>query len=120
MYKVDSHPILDVPERGTHTFQFNGDPVSAQSGYTIAAALHQAGYPVHSHSLSGRNRSLECGIGKCGACEMLVDGKVCRIRVSAKAIRMGLVVKPPKRNWDGSKTEAERSKTTDTPPETDA
>ena len=29
----------------------------------------------------------------------LVDGKVCRIKVSAKAIRMGLVVKPPKRNW---------------------
>ena len=31
----------------------------------------------------------------------LVDGKVCRIKVSAKAIRMGLVVKPPKRNWAG-------------------
>ena len=29
----------------------------------------------------------------------VVDGKVCRIRVSAKAIRMGLVVKPPKRNY---------------------
>lgn len=29
----------------------------------------------------------------------VVDGRVCRIRVSAKAIRMGLVVKPPKRNW---------------------
>lgn len=29
----------------------------------------------------------------------IVDGKVTRIRVSAKAIRMGLVVKPPKRNW---------------------
>jgi len=29
----------------------------------------------------------------------VVDGKVCRIRVSAKAIRMGLVVKPPKRSW---------------------
>ena len=29
----------------------------------------------------------------------LVDGKVCRIKVSAKAIRMGLVVKPPKRDW---------------------
>ena len=29
----------------------------------------------------------------------LVDGKVVRIRVSAKAIREGLVVKPPKRNW---------------------
>jgi large subunit ribosomal protein L28 len=29
----------------------------------------------------------------------VVDGKVCRIKVSAKAIRMGLVVKPPKRDW---------------------
>ena len=29
----------------------------------------------------------------------VVDGKVCRIKVSAKAIRMGLVEKPPKRNY---------------------
>ncbi len=29
----------------------------------------------------------------------VVDGKVCRIKVSAKAIRMGLVQKPPKRDW---------------------
>ena len=29
----------------------------------------------------------------------VVNGKVCRIKVSAKAIRMGLVQKPPKRNY---------------------
>jgi large subunit ribosomal protein L28 len=29
----------------------------------------------------------------------LVDGRVARIRVSAKAIRMGLIVKPPRRDW---------------------
>jgi large subunit ribosomal protein L28 len=29
----------------------------------------------------------------------VVDGRVRRIRVSAKAIRMGLVVKPPRRDW---------------------
>ena len=29
----------------------------------------------------------------------VVDGTVCRIKVSAKAIRMGLVQKPPKRNY---------------------
>jgi len=29
----------------------------------------------------------------------LVDGKVVRIKVSAKAIRNGLVVKPPRRNY---------------------
>ena len=35
----------------------------------------------------------------------VVVGRVCRIRVSAKAIRMGLVVKPPKRNWEGHAAE---------------
>ena len=29
----------------------------------------------------------------------LIDGKVVRIKASAKAIRNGLVVKPPKRTW---------------------
>jgi len=29
----------------------------------------------------------------------VVDGKICRIRVSAKAIRLGLITKPPKRTW---------------------
>ena len=29
----------------------------------------------------------------------LVDGNVVRIKVSAKAIRNGLVIKPPKRDW---------------------
>ena len=36
----------------------------------------------------------------------LVDGKVVRIKVSAKAIRNGLVVKPPKRNWKPPATES--------------
>ena len=29
----------------------------------------------------------------------LIDGKVVRINVSAKAIRSGAIVKPPKRDW---------------------
>jgi large subunit ribosomal protein L28 len=29
----------------------------------------------------------------------LIDGKVCRIRVSAKAIKMGLVIKPLRRKY---------------------
>ena len=29
----------------------------------------------------------------------VIGGRVCRIRVSAKAIRMGLVQKPPKRDY---------------------
>lgn len=36
----------------------------------------------------------------------VIDGKVCRIRVSAKAIRMGLVTKPPKRSYDSAEKAA--------------
>lgn len=82
MSKIKNHPILDVPVREKVVFMYNGRKIEGESGYTIAAALHQAGYPVHSHSLDGRERSLECGIGKCGACEMLVDGKIKRICIT--------------------------------------
>jgi hypothetical protein len=82
MERILKHPILDVPSGNESTFIFNGLKVSGLKGYTIAAALHQAGFPVHSHSLRNRKRSLECGIGKCGACEMLVDGEVKRICIT--------------------------------------
>ena len=82
MYKIENHPILDIPQSEITEFLYNGQKVQARKGYTIAKALHEAGFPVHSHSLQGRNRSLECGIGKCGACEMLVDGKVRRICIT--------------------------------------
>lgn len=82
MQKINTHPILDVPKPEKITFTFQGKKVEAEKGFTIAAALHQAGFPVHSHSLDNRERSLECGIGKCGACEMLVDGQIKRICIT--------------------------------------
>ena len=82
MYRITNHPILDIPDAEVVEFLFEGKKVQGRKGYTIAKALHEAGFPVHSHSLQGRNRSLECGIGKCGACEMLVDGQVRRICIT--------------------------------------
>ena len=82
MYKISEHPILDIPQEDLHSFLFEGQPVTGQKGQTIAAALHQAGFPVHHHSLKDRNRTMECGIGKCGACEMVVDGHIRRICIT--------------------------------------
>jgi len=82
MYKIKTHPILEIPQEDLHEFLFEGRPVRGQKGQTIAAALHQAGYPVHHHSLKDRKRTMECGIGKCGACEMLVDGHIRRICIT--------------------------------------
>ena len=82
MYKIESHPILEVPEEDLWYFEYEGARVAGQKGQSIAAALHQAGLRVHHHSLKDRPRSMECGIGKCGACEMLVDGHVRRICIT--------------------------------------
>ena len=46
----------------------------------------------------------------------VIDGKVCRIQISAKAIRMGLLEKPLSRNWAGTAKPAEHP----TPPHADA
>lgn len=35
----------------------------------------------------------------------IIDGKVCRLRVSTRAIRSGLITKPLKRNWKPIETE---------------
>ena len=82
MYKITEHPILSIPKEDLHSFIFEGHTVTGQKGQTIAAALHQAGFPVHHHSLKDRNRTMECGIGKCGACEMVVDGHIRRICIT--------------------------------------
>lgn len=82
MYKITRHPILEITEPEKTTFLFRGKEISGDKGFTIAAALHQAGLPIHSHSLANRERSLECGIGKCGACEMLVDGQIKRVCIT--------------------------------------
>jgi hypothetical protein len=82
MHRIDSHPILEINPTEKVKFKFEGKEITGDKGFTIAAALHQAGYPVHSHSLRNRERSLECGIGKCGACEMLVDGQIKRICIT--------------------------------------
>ena len=82
MYKITEHPILPIPQENLKEFIFEGKRVTGQKGFTIAAALHQAGLIIHKHSLDHRERTMECGIGKCGACEMLVDGKIRRICIT--------------------------------------
>ncbi len=82
MHKITTHPIIEIKNPEKQAFSYEGAIIEGDKGFTIAAALHQAGFPIHSHSLKNRSRSLECGIGKCGACEMLVDGEVKRICIT--------------------------------------
>ena len=105
MYKITQHPILEISEQEKVSFLYNDKKIEGEKGFTIAAALHQAGFPIHSHSLRDRERSLECGIGKCGACEMLVDGQIRRICIT-KVDGIKQVKELPKDYTPGTEGEA--------------
>ena len=72
--RIDEHPILTFRRGKRITFTFDGKPIEAYEGETIAAALHAAGIQVLSHSLRlHRPRGFFCAIGKCSSCMMEVD-----------------------------------------------
>ena len=101
--RITKHPILQVPDKAECAFLYKGMQVKGIEGQTIAAALHQAGFPVHSHSVQGRHRTMNCGIGKCGACQMLVDGEVKRICIT-KVDGVKMVEEIDPKAYDATKT----------------
>lgn len=73
--RIERHPILDFDRQNSFTFSYDGEPVTAYQGESIAAALHAAGVRVLSRSVArDRPRGFFCGIGKCSSCLMRVDG----------------------------------------------
>lgn len=57
------------------TFRFDGAPVTAYAGETIAAALMAAGERTLRGTRSGMPRGVYCGMGVCFECLVVVDGR---------------------------------------------
>jgi sarcosine oxidase subunit alpha len=73
-------------------FTFNGRPVTAHGGDTIASALVRSGVYVFSRSMKfHRPRGLYCGASRCYACAMRVNG-IPGVRTCATRAESGMVV----------------------------
>ncbi len=84
--RLQEHPIVEFKRGREVTIYFNGKPIKAYEGETVAAALYAAGVRVFSRSFRWhRPRGFFCAIGKCSACMMEVDGipnvRTCKIYV---------------------------------------
>ncbi len=76
MNRVTEHPILDIQEKASITFYYNGQPMEAKEGDTIAAALIANGIRVFRETQKRHEpRGLFCAIGQCTDCVMVVNGK---------------------------------------------
>ena len=75
------------------TFTWDGRPVAARSGDTIAAALYRAGVRIFSRSFKyHRPRGLLCVAGRCPNCIMAVDGTP-NVRSCVTPAEPGMVVR---------------------------
>ena len=82
-----AEPADEIP------FEFDGRPVSAKPGQTLAGALHNDGQHVLSRSFKyHRPRGLFCMTGRCPNCLCTVDG-VPNVRICTQAAKAGMVVK---------------------------
>ena len=94
-------PDLRLPPHDSQTldrtsnvwFSFDGRPVSAFQGDTIASALHAVGVRLLSRSFKyHRPRGLLCSTGRCANCLMTVDG-VPNVRACTMPAAEGAVVR---------------------------
>jgi len=74
--RIVEHPILDtMPEKKKITIYFNGQPLIAYEGDTVAAALTAHGVRVFRHTIKKHEpRGVFCAIGHCTDCVMTVNG----------------------------------------------
>lgn len=65
--------MSDGDRSGTFGITFDGQPVAARTGQSIAAALTEAGLRALRETASGSRRGMFCGIGVCQDCLVTVD-----------------------------------------------
>ncbi|NLO12051.1 MAG: FAD-dependent oxidoreductase [Candidatus Cloacimonetes bacterium] len=74
-HRIDSHPILPVPQREEIMFKFNDQPLLAQRGEMIASALIANGISIFGHHhKDGSAQGIYCANGQCAKCTVIADG----------------------------------------------
>ncbi|WP_372617945.1 FAD-dependent oxidoreductase [Falsiroseomonas sp.] len=77
-----------APQGAPLAFRFEGAPIEAFAGETIAAALIAAGHRSFRHSAQGGMRGIWCGMGVCQECLVTVDDEPNR-RACMTEVRAG-------------------------------
>jgi predicted molibdopterin-dependent oxidoreductase YjgC len=72
-------------------FFFEGRPISAREGQSVAAALIEAGERCLRLDEAGRPKGVVCGIGVCWECRCNIDGSA-DIRACMTLVRPGMKV----------------------------
>jgi sarcosine oxidase subunit alpha len=74
-YRITKHPILDIPERTTVSFTWNGKKLTGFDGEMISSALFAGGIHIFGHHHKDNSpQGIFCANGQCSQCMVMVDG----------------------------------------------
>jgi sarcosine oxidase, subunit alpha len=89
-FRIEEHPILDVPELKLINFYFNGEKMQAREGEMISSALIANGINVFGHHhKDGSAQGIFCANGQCAKCMVIANGlavKSCMTAVTENMI----------------------------------
>ncbi len=75
-YRIQTHPILPIPERAEIHFYWQGQPLPALEGDTIASALFASGIRTFGHHhKDDAPQGIFCANGQCAQCMVLANGR---------------------------------------------
>jgi len=90
--RIVSHPVINYKRGKEVVIYFEGEPIKAFEGESLAAAIYAAGVDVFRTTPKyGRPRGPFCMVGKCGSCMVNVNGEV--VRSCITPVRGGMRVR---------------------------
>jgi sarcosine oxidase subunit alpha len=73
--RIESHPVLDVPERKPANFYWNDEKLAGFEGEMISSALFANGVQVFGHHHKDKSpQGMFCANGQCAQCLVIADG----------------------------------------------
>ena len=74
-YRIQKHPILEIPDRTPVSFSWNGKKLAGFGGEMISSALFANGVHIFGHHHKDNSpQGLFCANGQCSQCMVIADG----------------------------------------------
>lgn len=92
-HRIESHPILPTPPRQAVHFTWQGQPLTAVAGETIASALFANGIRIFGHHhKDGAPQGIFCANGQCAQCMVMANGRP--VKACVELVAPGMEVAP--------------------------
>ena len=92
-YRIQSHPILPIPDRQPISFTWQGKLLQGFADETIAAALFANGIRIFGyHPKDGSPQGIFCANGQCAQCTVIADSLA--VKACMTLLRPGMKIEP--------------------------